>query len=68
MAPAQEREESKASEDEKKALEDEKLQALRRALALKPQHSGCLYRLGMSLRERGQETEREMVRLIKRVF
>lgn len=54
----QEREDSKsASEDELKALEEEKLTALRTALRLKPRHPGCLYRLGMSLRERGDHHE-----------
>ena len=42
----------------------EKLYALRKALTLKPRHSGCLYRLGMSLRERGAlETNREVMHL-----
>ncbi|CAJ1381108.1 unnamed protein product [Effrenium voratum] len=39
------------------ALNEEKVSALRSARRLKPRHSGCLYRLGMSLREAGQQEE-----------
>lgn len=52
-----EKEKAKSCKDEIKALEEEKLQALRQALRLKPRHAGCLYRLGMSLRERGDHEE-----------
>jgi len=43
--------------DELRALTEERIAALRAAQGLRPRHAGCLYRLGMACREKGENQE-----------
>ncbi|CAE7917861.1 unnamed protein product, partial [Symbiodinium sp. KB8] len=43
--------------DELRALTEERIAALRAAQGLRPRHAGCLYRLGMACREKGENEE-----------